>query len=93
MQSLPGGFVRFEVRDRGPGIPEADRHRIFREFERGASDIEGHGLGLAIVKRVVDRLGGRTGIGPRPGGGSIFYFDLPAASTRPLEAPVGASVA
>ena len=91
-RSLPGGFARFEVRDSGPGIPETDRHRIFREFERGTSDVEGHGLGLAIVKRVVDRLGGKTGVESRPGGGSIFYFDLPAAPTRVIRAPVGASI-
>lgn len=89
-RSLPGGLARFEVRDNGPGIPENDRHRIFREFERGSSDVEGHGLGLAIVKRVVDRLGGKTGVGSRPGGGSIFFVDLPTATIE-KHTPVHAS--
>lgn len=89
-RSLPSGLARFEVRDNGPGIPANDRHRIFREFERGSSDVDGHGLGLAIVKRVVDRLGGKTGVGPRPGGGSIFYVELPTATIETY-APVHAS--
>lgn len=75
-----GDVVRFEVKDNGGGVAEEDRDRIFREFERaGASDVEGHGLGLAIVSRIIDRLGGETGVAHAIDGGSVFWFTVPAA--------------
>ena len=46
------------VRDNGPGIPRADRARVFDRFVRGAQpDVPGSGLGLALVKRIADRHG------------------------------------
>jgi len=73
------GMVRFEVKDNGRGIEADDQDRIFREFERVESNEEGHGLGLAIVDRVVTRLDGTTGIDDAEGGGSVFWFTVPAA--------------
>lgn len=66
--------VRFEVRDTGIGIPEADQARLFSEFFRAenakAMAEEGTGLGLVIVKRVMDRLGGTIVVESRVGQGT-----------------------
>jgi two-component system cell cycle response regulator len=75
-----GPRVRFEVRDRGPGVPVEDRERIFLRFgsmEKGP--ITGVGLGLAIVRRVVDLHDGRVWVEDNPGGGSLFVAEFPAA--------------
>jgi signal transduction histidine kinase len=73
-------FVR--VADRGPGIPDADRARIFERFVRLASarsaHPEGSGLGLAIVEQAVRAHGGRIEVRARDGGGAIFEIRLPA---------------
>lgn len=68
-----GTAVLLEVEDTGPGIPEADRTRVFDRFHRGANPIAaGSGLGLAIARRIADRHGagielasGRRGEGLR----------------------------
>jgi signal transduction histidine kinase len=59
---------RIEVRDDGPGVPEADCERIFERFRRGADSGKGHGLGLALVRAIAERhdlrircTGGATG--------------------------------
>ncbi len=76
-------MVRVEIRDRGPGIPAADRERIFRRFERleprGSCGV---GLGLAIVKVLVELHGGRVWVEDNPGGGSVFFVELPTAIRR-----------
>ncbi|MCQ4160715.1 ATP-binding protein [Roseomonas sp. GC11] len=78
---LPRGGLRCEVLDSGPGIPAAQRARLFREFQRleGASAaVEGHGLGLAIAAALVAAMGGRIGVTAGPGGqGSRFWAELP----------------
>jgi signal transduction histidine kinase len=75
-----GPRVRLEIRDRGPGVPEADREGIFERFERlEKGPISGSGLGLAIVRRVVDLHHGRVWVEDNPGGGSTFIADFPAA--------------
>jgi two-component system phosphate regulon sensor histidine kinase PhoR len=88
--------VTIEVIDNGPGVPEAERKRIFDEFERGraasATRAAGFGLGLAIVRGVVRAHGGRVELADNPGGGSIFRIVLPrrarasheSASTSPV---------
>lgn len=78
-----GPSVRLEVRDRGPGVPEEDRERIFQRFERmekGA--ISGVGLGLAIVHRAARLCGARVFVEDNPGGGSVFAVEFPAAPAR-----------
>jgi two-component system phosphate regulon sensor histidine kinase PhoR len=79
--------LTLEVIDNGPGVPEAERKRIFDEFERGRAASEtraaGFGLGLAIVRGVVRAHGGRVELADNPGGGSIFRVTLP----RPLRVP------
>lgn len=76
-----GPPVRLEVRDRGPGVPEEARDRIFKRFERmEKGPISGVGFGLAIARRVADVHGGRVWVEPNPGGGSVFVAEFPAAA-------------
>ena len=77
-----GGDAVFEVEDRGPGIPSAERERVFDRFYRGESAAEGGtGLGLAIVRRVAERHGGRVELLDAPGGrGLLARVGLPAGS-------------
>ncbi|MDB5965877.1 MAG: hypothetical protein JWQ72_2377 [Polaromonas sp.] len=71
-----------KVHDRGPGVPEAQRERIFEPFFRlpGASEREGGvGLGLALVKSIALRHGGTVRCEARPGGGASFVVELPVS--------------
>jgi len=76
-----GPNVRIAVHDRGSGIPEAFRSRIFGRFTQADSTATrqkgGSGLGLAICKRLVELMRGRIGFDDRPGGGTTFWFELP----------------
>ncbi|MGQ9860752.1 MAG: PAS domain S-box protein [Thiobacillaceae bacterium] len=77
-------YVRFAVRDDGPGIPAERLGELFQPFQRlGMKDptVEGTGIGLAISKRLVEGMGGRIGCDSRPGAGSTFWFILPRART------------
>ncbi len=73
--------VRIGVRDHGDGVPDNFRMRIFEKFAQAdGSDARrkgGTGLGLSIVKQIMVRLHGDVGFEPAPGGGTIFYVDLP----------------
>lgn len=74
------GQADIRVNDRGPGVPPAERERIFEPFYRlpGASEREGGvGLGLALVKSIAERHGGRVHCEARPGGGASFVVRLP----------------
>lgn len=71
------GVFRFEVRDRGPGIPTAILPRIFDRFFTTDSDRDGTGLGLAIVKSVAESHGGRVLVDSRPGEGATFTMEIP----------------
>ena len=69
-----------EVIDNGPGIPEADRARVFdRFYRRAAAETPGSGLGLAIVKRIVERHSGNIALLDSPGGGLRVRVELPGA--------------
>jgi signal transduction histidine kinase len=77
--------VVLAVEDRGPGIPEAERERIFAPFYRlpGAKpDGGGVGLGLALVRQVARYHGGEARVIARDGGGSRFEVRLPSTGTR-----------
>jgi signal transduction histidine kinase len=75
------GVVRLRVDDDGPGIPEADRERVFERFVRlddaRARDDGGSGLGLAIVAELVAAHGGTVAITPSPTGGTRVEVALP----------------
>jgi two-component system, OmpR family, sensor histidine kinase KdpD len=76
-----GGSLVFAVADRGPGIPVAERDRIFEPFYRPAgapADGGGAGLGLAIARRLAELQGGTLEYAARLGGGSRFVLRLPA---------------
>jgi PAS domain S-box-containing protein len=76
-----GQRARVEVHDRGPGIPEEFRGRIFQKFSQAdSSDARlkgGTGLGLSIAKAIVERLDGAIGFTCTPGEGTQFFFELP----------------
>ncbi|HET7863927.1 MAG TPA: HAMP domain-containing sensor histidine kinase [Burkholderiaceae bacterium] len=75
----PSG-VQVCVCDRGPGVPDAMRERIFEPFFRLPGHAEhagGVGLGLSLVKQIAERHGGSIRCEPREGGGSCFRLNLP----------------
>jgi len=79
------GDSRVEARvcDRGPGVPESERERIFEPFYRmpGASEREGGvGLGLALARQIARRHAGEVRCEDREGGGSCFVVELPATA-------------
>ena len=76
------GRAVLEVSDRGPGVPESERRRIFEPFYRltgGSETGRGSGLGLALVLDIARRHGGDAVCLPAEGGGSRFRVDLPVA--------------
>jgi two-component system sensor histidine kinase KdpD len=81
-----GHMLRFTVSDRGPGIPEHDRERVFEPFYSAVhgrpSDSGSAGLGLSIARGLAEAQGGALRYEPRPGGGSVFVFELPAADVH-----------
>lgn len=96
IEITPGGaFDRIAVVDHGPGVPPADRGKLFTRFaraEKGA--VKGTGLGLAIVKRIAHAHGGRVAIEDTPGGGATFVLELPAGDpdrARAYATPQGSS--
>lgn len=78
-----GDSVMVSIADHGPGIPAADRPRVFEPYFTRKAD--GTGLGLAIVKQVVDLHRGAIEVQETPGGGATFVITLPV---RPPRAPV-----
>jgi PAS domain S-box-containing protein len=75
------GWVRFWIRDDGPGLTPEEQARLFSPFTRlGQAHIKGHGLGLSIVRRIVEKLGGQVGVESEVGQGSVFSFTLPGDS-------------
>lgn len=84
------GFAFIEVKDRGPGVPEAFQSRIFEPFYRlpGASERDGGvGLGLALVQSIALRHGGSVACSNRTGGGACFTLGLPLATNRATAKP------
>ena len=83
------GRAVLSVSDRGPGVPESERERLFEPFYRrpgGHRDEErsgrqGAGLGLSLVRQIARRHGGDAACLPRPGGGACFEVSLPVAET------------
>jgi two-component system OmpR family sensor kinase len=77
------GHAEIDIIDHGPGVPEAQRARIFERFHRAdplrSRDQGGSGLGLSIASAVVTAHGGRISVTDTPGGGATFRIQLPAA--------------
>jgi two-component system sensor histidine kinase/response regulator len=74
-------MARFQVMDRGQGLSEQDRGRLFRRYEPLASHGSGGevstGLGLALAKQKARAMGGDLWYEPRPGGGACFTLEMP----------------
>jgi PAS domain S-box-containing protein len=89
------GFVRFEVRDQGLGIPRGEQERIFEKFYRLDPEmtrgVGGTGLGLYICRQLVRQLHGRIWVASEEAKGSTFFVEIPIApgakrSKRPAKA-------
>lgn len=86
-RAIVPGWVELRVVDHGPGVPDAERRRIFDQFYRLAADRsrEGRtGMGLAICQGVVTAHGGEIWVETTPGGGATFVFRLPIARAGTL---------
>src|SRR5206468_12792982 len=86
-----GNLVELRVVDHGPGIPAADRTRVFRPFCRlgdpgGRTSV---GLGLAVARSLAETMGGTVQAEDTPGGGLTMVLTLPAAPARPAAEPRG----
>jgi two-component system sensor histidine kinase KdpD len=88
---VDGEQMVISVADHGPGIPQADKERVFDKFyrvlgtQRNAATIPGSGLGLAVSKGLVEAHGGHIWVEDRPGGGSIFRFTLPVGKAEGID--------
>ena len=81
LRTVPGtaGRIAFEVEDRGPGVPDAERRSIFQPFRRGSSstDTGGAGLGLSLAKQWAELFGGTLSYRTADGGtGACFRLEL-----------------
>ena len=74
-------YFTLEVKDRGPGIPEAEIERIFEPFYRLSSSGNGCGLGLALVRSITEYHRGTLAVRNRRGGGACFQVRIPVAVT------------
>lgn len=83
---LVGPRLVVRVVDRGPGIPENDRERIFEPFYRSAGSGNGSGLGLAIARGFIEANGGEVEVESLPGQGSSFVVSFEAPGGVPVSA-------
>jgi len=76
-----GAVAGFAIRDNGPGIPENERHKLFRDYGRLSTTPTGGekstGLGLAICRKIVEAHSGTIGVTNLPGRGAEFFVSLP----------------
>jgi two-component system, OmpR family, sensor histidine kinase KdpD len=84
-----GKAVQLRIADRGPGIPEDERERVFEAFYRGETSPEtpGSGLGLAIAQAIIVAHGGRIWIEPAPVRGTVVVFEIPVDESVGGEIP------
>jgi two-component system sensor histidine kinase KdpD len=85
-----GSAVELRVVDHGPGIPDAERERVFSHFYRLDSPSRaggGTGLGLAICRGLLEAMGGRIWVETAPGGGAAFVIHLPTADRAAARVP------
>jgi signal transduction histidine kinase len=78
---LKNGFIEVSVGDRGKGVPEPYRNKIFSGFVLNKDDYgrmqKGSGLGLSVSQTIIRAHGGHVGVRDRKGGGSEFWFTIP----------------
>jgi signal transduction histidine kinase/CheY-like chemotaxis protein len=90
--AAPGGGIRIEVQDTGPGVPAEKRHLLFEDFSQlspVAGEGVGTGLGLAISARLAEAMGGRIGCDGEARAGALFWVELPL---KPVPLPASADV-
>jgi two-component system phosphate regulon sensor histidine kinase PhoR len=84
------GGLEIRVSDKGPGIPAAERRRIFDRFVRGSAgadkQVRGSGIGLALVKHIAESHGGKTWVESEVGEGSTFIVTLPVRGSPAQQA-------
>lgn len=89
IHSQPNRMMRIEVADTGPGVPPEQRHLLFEDFVQlsvaGGADAQGTGLGLAISARLVSLMGGTIGCESPPGGGALFWVEIPCTPAELVE--------
>lgn len=77
------GSARLTVTDQGPGVPEAERERIWEAYYRGSGEatraVGGSGIGLALVREIAGSFGGTAAVAAAPGGGAAFSVTMPVA--------------
>jgi signal transduction histidine kinase len=78
------GRVTVRIADTGPGVPDADRKRIFNAFY-STKPQSGTGLGLAIAKRIVELYDGNLTVTANDAGGATFVVGLPAAAAEHID--------
>ena len=76
-RDVPNSLVRVVVADTGPGIPPAEREKLFLPYY--STKGRGSGLGLAIVRRIITEHGGTVDVADAEPQGTVFTVDLPAA--------------
>jgi PAS domain S-box-containing protein len=74
--------IELVVEDDGPGVPDADKARIFESFRQGTDAASGSGVGLALVARFAEIHDGRAWVEDRPGGGASFHVTIAAEPTE-----------
>ncbi|MES1259088.1 MAG: HAMP domain-containing sensor histidine kinase [Gemmatimonadota bacterium] len=81
VEAIGAAGARLTVSDQGTGVPESERERIWRAFERGSAANEraagGSGIGLTVVRDIAERHGGRTWVESAPAGGARFVVEFP----------------
>lgn len=87
--SVSPGWIRFEVKDTGPGLKEDERRALFQKYfqTKNGMKVGGTGLGLSISKQLVDLMGGEIGVESVVGLGSTFWFTLPMLEVEAKDVP------
>lgn len=82
-----GNDAVFSIADRGPGVPDGERERIFEKYYRGSGTgrIPGAGLGLHLTRHIVSAHGGTVGVRNRPEGGALFTIRLTLRETLEMD--------
>jgi signal transduction histidine kinase len=79
--AITNGFIEISISDRGKGVPESYRNKIFSGFVLNKDDYgrmqKGSGLGLSVSQTIVRAHRGQVGVRDRDGGGSEFWFTIP----------------